>query len=68
MEIAFGVGHSTDIAVISEKGIQFISEDILKKLREMYEEKVKAETLKKEEIDKILGAVNLFGSGEAEKV
>lgn len=61
-EIAVGVGQSTDIAVISEKGIQFISKDILKKLKGMYEEKIKAETLKKEEIDKILGAIDLFGS------
>jgi hypothetical protein len=62
-EIAVGVGHSTDMAIVSEKGIQFISEDILKKLKEMYEDKINAENLKKEEIDKILKASNLFGSG-----
>jgi len=61
-EIAVGVGSSTDMADISEKGTHFISSDVLKKLKETYEEKIKAETLKKEEIDKILKGVNLFGN------
>lgn len=65
-EIAVGVGPSTDMAVISEKGIQFMKQDILKKLCEMYEEKIKAETLKKEEINKTLRALPIFGSNKNE--
>ena len=65
-EIAVGVGQSTDMAIISEKGTRFISMAILKKLKETYEEKIKAENLKKEEIDKIFKEVNLFGNEKDE--
>lgn len=63
-EIAVGVGKSTDMAIISENGIQFIKKEILDKLKETYEKKMETETLKKEEINKILGELPLLGDAK----
>ncbi|MCW4006324.1 MAG: hypothetical protein NWF04_07005 [Candidatus Bathyarchaeota archaeon] len=60
-EIAVGVGRSTDMAIVTEKGISFMHDEILSKLQEMYEEKTKAETLKKDGIEKILDDLSIFG-------
>jgi hypothetical protein len=64
--MAVGVGKSTDMAIISENGIAFMKKDIIEKLNEIYEKKVEAETLKKEEINKILGGLPLLGSAKNE--
>jgi len=53
-EIAVGVGRSTDMAIISERGIQFLRSEILEMLKHIYEVKIETQRLKSEEINRMI--------------
>lgn len=60
-EVAVGVGKSTDMAIISERGIQFLKPEILDMLKKIYEKKLEAQRLMSEEINNMIKGLPILG-------
>lgn len=60
-EIAVGVGKSTDMAIISDKGVLPLEKEAIEKLEEIYLKGFEIATLKNEEINKLIAAIPLAG-------